>query len=575
MERRVLIAVVLSFVVLYGYQALFPSPPESAQKTTQAAKTAAPPHVQISNPRTSSAPAPVPPTAPPPSPAAETTPSVSARDLTIDTPFVHAAFTTRGAVLRTWQLKKYPDADGRPLDLVATNAPPNSPLPFTLGLDDAAASATVATAPFTVVDEPQSTGVWRATFDYSDASGLHVRKTFVNDLARPYILHVSVSATRNGQPLPVTIEWGPALGSGIVVKSRSYNPPSQPIFFKDGKVARIAEAKIAQQPTAEGAFGFAGVDDHYFITALVQPPPLKLEYSAVDVTRPDIPQGVHYVSWSARFPTSEQGLTYFAGPKDFDILASNDRDLVRSLDFGIFAWLVVPLLRALKWINGYVGNFGWSLIILTILINLAMFPLRHKSVVSMRRMQEVQPEVKAINERYAHLKMSDPGQAKKNQEVMELYKSRGVNPLGGCLPMLLMLPVLYAFYALLGVAIELRGAPFIFWIHDLSQHDPYFVTPILMGVTTLIQQKMTPTTPDPTQQKMMMFMPIMLTAMFLWAASGLVLYWTVNNLWGIVQQAVTNKLIGPAQVRTVRPPAERRIKRAGASRTDEASKERR
>src|SRR4029079_17046154 len=138
----------------------------------------------------------------------------------------------------------------------------------------------------------------------------------------------------------------------------------------------------------------------------------------------------------------------------------------------MFAWLVVPLLRSLKWINGYVGNYGWSLVILNVIIKLVMFPLPHKCSVSTRRMKTVQPEVKASQDRYAHLKMSDPGRAKMNQELMALYKERGVNPASGCVPMLLTLPVLFAFYSMLSVAIELRGAPFIGQIHDLSAHDP-------------------------------------------------------------------------------------------------------
>jgi YidC/Oxa1 family membrane protein insertase len=239
----------------------------------------------------------------------------------------------------------------------------------------------------------------------------------------------------------------------------------------------------------------------------------------------------------------------------------------------MFAWLVVPLLRALKWINGYVGNYGWSLIILTILINLAMFPLRHKSVVSMRKMQDVQPEVKAIQDRYAKLKMSDPARGNMNKELMALYKERGVNPASGCVPMVLTLPVLFAFYSMLSVAIELRGAPFVGWIHDLSAHDPYFVFPVLMAVTMFVQQKMTPSTADPMQQRMMLIMPLMMGFMFLWAASGLVIYWTVSNVWGIGQQMITNKLIGPATKRTVRPPAERQmknVKAVGGGKTEQA-----
>jgi YidC/Oxa1 family membrane protein insertase len=182
--------------------------------------------------------------------------------------------------------------------------------------------------------------------------------------------------------------------------------------------------------------------------------------------------------------------------------------------------------------------------------------------------------MKAIQDRYKNLKMSDPARAKQNQEMMELYKSRGVNPASGCVPMLLTLPLIYAFYAMLSVAIELRGAPFILQIHDLSAHDPYYVWPVLMALTMFVQQKMTPTTADPTQQKMMtLIMPVMMGAMFMRAASGLVIYWTVSNIWGIGQQMITNRIIGPAQVRTVRPPAERQMKNAkavGNGKTDQA-----
>jgi YidC/Oxa1 family membrane protein insertase len=190
----------------------------------------------------------------------------------------------------------------------------------------------------------------------------------------------------------------------------------------------------------------------------------------------------------------------------------------------------------------------------------------------MRRMQELQPQLKAIQDRYADLKVTDPARQKMNTEVMNLYREKGVNPASGCVPMLLTLPVLFAFYSLLQQSIELRGAPFMGWIHDLSQPDPYFVTPLLMGATMFWQQKITPSTADPTQQKIMMIMPLMLSVMFLWAPSGLVLYWFVSNLWAIGQQYFTNWLLGPMPVHAVRPPAERRVKNAGAGRTERAQK---
>jgi YidC/Oxa1 family membrane protein insertase len=265
---------------------------------------------------------------------------------------------------------------------------------------------------------------------------------------------------------------------------------------------------------------------------------------------------------------------FFFGPKDLDVLQGASKDLFRAIHFGMFDWLVVPLLRALKWVNSYVHNYGWSIIVLTVIINLVMFPLRHKSAVSMRKMQALQPEMKAIQDRYAKLKMTDPGRQKMNEEVMALYRQHGANPAAGCVPMLLTLPVLIAFYSMLSVAIELRGAPFIGWIKDLSAHDPWFITPALMGLTQFVQTRMTPMSADPVQQKMMMFMPLMFAGMLLWAPSGLVLYWTVSNIWTIGQQMITNRMLGPAPTHTVRPPAERQLKTAGAGRSPQAAKER-
>jgi YidC/Oxa1 family membrane protein insertase len=224
----------------------------------------------------------------------------------------------------------------------------------------------------------------------------------------------------------------------------------------------------------------------------------------------------------------------------------------------MFRFLVVPLLLALKWINLYLGNYGWSIVVLTVFINLLIFPLRHRSMVSMRKMQSLQPEVKAIQDRYAKYKITDPERQKMNQEMMALYKQRGVNPASGCVPMLLTMPVLFAFYAMLSASIELRGAPFFGWLHDLSLKDPYYITPVLMGGTMFWQQRMMPSTADPVQQKMFMLMPVVFTTMFLAAPSGLVVYWLISNLLAIGQQYVTNRLIGappgrPAPARTTKP----------------------
>jgi YidC/Oxa1 family membrane protein insertase len=576
MEKRVLLAVVLSFAVLYGYQALFPPPkpqPKPAVSTGQGA--AGTPAATPTSPTGTTAEAP-----PPPSGAASAAALVAdteERDITFDNESVTAVFTTRGGVLKSWRLKKYQDSAHGPLELIPHAVPAGSARPFTITVPDAAVSATLAQALFKpgATDVRVTSAPATLTFEYQDASGLSAHKEFSFAPGSPYVINFSATVSLGGRDLNPAIQWGPALGSGVVASARTYNPPPQPIFYRDGKVSRIAAAKIPENASQDGVFGFAGVDDHYFLTAtLAASQPLHVDYKPLSVPVAGTAEIVaHFVDWSARYQSGAHNAKFFAGPKDFDVLAAVDRDLVRSIDFGMFAWLVVPLLRALKWVNGYVGNYGWSIILLTVLINLAMFPLRHKSVVSMRRMQELQPEIKAIQDRYAKLKMTDPARQKMNTEMMSLYRERGVNPASGCVPMLLTLPVLFAFYSMLSVAIELRGAPFVGWIHDLSVHDPLFITPVLMGITQFVQTKMTPSTADPMQQKMMMFMPIIFMAMFIWAPSGLVLYWTTSNLWAIGQQAFTNRIIGPSAQRTVRPPAERRVKNIGGGKTDQAKEQ--
>jgi YidC/Oxa1 family membrane protein insertase len=576
MEKRVLLAVVLSFVVLYGYQVLFP-PAKPAPKgsqtsgSTPAAQTQASSASSTATPAVAEAPEP-----PAPSPDEGLLVGERAeRDIVVENSSVHAVFSNRGGVLKSWTLKRYPDEHGRPLELVPQIVN-GAPRPFTVVVDDAKVSAKLKSGLYkpsadavTVAASPET-----LTFEYRDSAGVSARKEFRFDPAQPYVIGFTASVTQDGNSLTPTIDWGPALGTGMVERAGSYSPPPRPLFYRDGSVTRIKPANIQKTPHEQGTFGFVGVDDHYFLSVALPAQPVGVEYQPVSVPVAGSKNGASFVSWSLK-PAAAGALStrYFFGPKDFDVLASIDRNMVRAIDFGMFSWIVVPLLRALKWINGYLGNYGWSIIALTVIINLVMFPLRHKSVVSMRKMQEIQPEVKAIQERYAKLKVTDPAKQKMNVEMMNLYRERGVNPASGCVPMLLTLPVLYAFYAMLGVAIEMRGAPFIWWIHDLSLHDPLFITPVLMGITMFVQQKMTPTTADPMQAKMMLLMPVVFMFMMLWQPSGLVLYWTVSNIWTIGQQAITNRIIGTPAL-AGRPPSGPRLKNAGGGRTTQAAKER-
>ena len=573
MEKRVFLAVALSVAVLFGYNALFPPPKRPAPATeAQANNAAGQAPAAVASP--AAAPAAPAPASPPPAAAPPLVGDTAERAVVVENEHVRATFSTRGAVLTSWRLKHY-NENGAPLELIPERAPAG-PKPFTLLTEDAALDAVLAQGLFKPSADSLETAGAPGTlvFEYQTADGVSARKQFTFSPEKPYEVVFSTTVTRGGAAVVPTIAWGPALATGRISSGMTYAPSSQPIYYRDRDVSRVSFDDIAEHAAVEGTFGFAGVDDHYFLTALVAPQaPTRVQYGPVPVPLEGSDSGLQFVSWAVRTPAAGSGLRFFAGPKDFDILERTDRDLVRAIDFGMFAWLVVPLLRGLKWVNGYVGNYGWSIIVLTAIINLVMFPLRHKSVVSMRKMQDIQPEVKAIQDRYSKLKMSDPARQKMNVELMNLYRERGVNPASGCVPMLLTLPVLFAFYSMLSVAIELRGAPFIGWIKDLSTYDPWFVTPVLMGATQFIQQKMTPATGDPTQQRIMLLMPLIFMTMFIWAPSGLVLYWTVSNAWAIGQQVITNRMIGPAQPRTIRPPAERRLKNAGGGRSD-AAKER-
>jgi YidC/Oxa1 family membrane protein insertase len=382
---------------------------------------------------------------------------------------------------------------------------------------------------------------------------------------------------RGEDALNPAVAWGPGLddlgatsGGGSFFTGNYVQPP-QAIYHRDGEVERLPLDDLAAQPVHEGQFRFVGVDDHYFIASAIAPPRTRVEYRPLTLPGDQGTQRL-FVSQTLQFADAARNIRFFVGPKQFDLLRAADAELVRSINYGMFAWLVVPLSTALKWLYGFTGNYGWSIVFLTVLISLAMFPLRHKSVVAMRKMQAIQPEMKAIQDRYKNLKVTDPARQKMNTEVMNLYRERGVNPASGCVPMLLTMPVLLAFYSLLSMSIELRGAPFGWWIQDLAVRDPYYVIPALMGITNFWQIKISPTTADPAQQRVMLIMPIMFTVMLAFAPSGVVLYWFVSNLWAIGQQYFTNWLIGPPALATVRPSGERRIKSAGGGRSAGAEK---
>ena len=581
MERRVLLALLLSAIVLYVFNAYFtpPEPPPGA-KPAQQAKTAAPasaPAASTPSPAAADAVAAASPPAATPEPQSVTG-EPSERDIVIDTTTVQAVVSNRGGRLIHWRLKEYRDDEGKPVDLVSSGVP-GQPAPFSLRVDDPQITSRLNAAVYRVsgddhghVDATRKPGT--VAFDYQDSAGLHAHKEFTFD-TRMYQLTFSTRVTTGDRTLNPSVEMGAGLGDLAYTATggffnRSYDIPPEAIYEQGGKVQRVTQSKVTAQPDYGGTFRFAGVDDHYFIAIAIDPGQARLDYKPVTAPGLGNPTPRQLLAHTIHFQNPPQRARFFIGPKQFDVLRAVDAELVRAINFGMFAWLVIPLLSTLKWLNIYIGNYGWSIVVLTLLINIVILPLRHKSVVSMRKMQVIQPQIKAIQDRYADLKMTDPAKQKMNTEVMNLYRENGVNPASGCVPMLLTFPILFALYALLSQAIELRGADWMFWIHDLSQKDPYYVTPIIVGITMWWQQKMTPTTVDPAQQKMMMAMPLIFTATFFTLPSGLAIYYLANNVFAVGQQYFTNWMIGPPPV--PRPPAERRVKNAGSGRTAAAEK---
>jgi YidC/Oxa1 family membrane protein insertase len=284
---------------------------------------------------------------------------------------------------------------------------------------------------------------------------------------------------------------------------------------------------------------FVGIEDNYFLTVL------KPDHAGASILRAaDFPaeKNTKRRDLYAAVNLAADGVgtgTAFFGPKQTSVL--DKYGFERTLQYGTFGIIARFFLVCLSWINKYTLNYGWAIIVLTILIKLVLFPLQQKSMNSMKKMQKMQPRVEAIKARYKKAKQDPEQKQKMNMEVMKLYQQEGINPAGGCLPLVIQFPIFIGFYNLLSHAIELRGQPWILWIHDLSMKDPYYMLPILMAVAMFGQQIITPTTADPAQKRMFMFMPLVFLFIFKEMPSGLVLYWLAQNVLTIVQQLIMNR----------------------------------
>jgi YidC/Oxa1 family membrane protein insertase len=357
----------------------------------------------------------------------------------------------------------------------------------------------------------------------------------------------------NGTGLRHVVEWRAGFGD-LAVQSAAGNQST--VRYDDSRGKLVTEnAKAAKNgPVSNTANdAFAGIEDQYFLAAFLPPPNTQLEtvtyndsvptpFNTADEAYPGVGVGGE--------PRNQLGL--YVGPKELNALRKVNPRLQDVIDWGWFGILAKPLFICLQWMNSvFVHNYGWSIVLLTIIITMALLPLKIVNLKSMRKMQALQPEISRINEKYKGIGMSNPKSQEKQQETMALYKQHGVNPMGGCIPMLVQLPFLYAFWRVLAVTIEMRQAPWL-WVSDLSQPEHFDIhfLPLIMIISGFLLQKMTPMggATDPNQQRMMQFMPLIWGFFFWKLASGLVLYYLTSNLVSMAQQWFFNKTAPPLPI---------------------------
>jgi YidC/Oxa1 family membrane protein insertase len=538
MEKRLLIAAVLSLLVLVLWEWIIPKPARraAASPTPVPARPAAGP---APTPSAGLAESPPSRALPPPASAGEE------KLLTLENGLVRATFTNRGAVLTSFLLMRHRDEKGRPLDLVAT-APAATLRPLALDLTGDPQRTTRANSALYLGEKESERSL---SFRYADQD-LAITKRI--RLGSGYLFEISVSVA-GASAYRVLV--GPGLRNPTEAeRSSTYVMPTTAVIAAEGGLERLAAEKAGQILTkakregreapltfgiARG--GFAGLEDNYFLTVLLPREEASARVDPVSAKDPSgKPRNDVAVAVSGRETLSARA--YF-GPKDVEVLDELGLGLERTVDFGWFGIVARPLLWLLKKTYVWVGNYGVAILVVTFLIRLLLFPLMHKSYMSMKKMQKLAPKMTAIRDKYKKAR-TDPAQRQKmNQEVMALYQAEGYNPMSGCFPILLQLPVLVAFYNVLSRSIELRHAPFVLWIRDLSGVDHTYVLVILMIVSMYAQQAMTPSTLDPTQKKIFMAMPLVWGFFLKNMPSGLVLYWLFSNLLTILQQLLINRMV--------------------------------
>jgi YidC/Oxa1 family membrane protein insertase len=535
LEKRLPLALGLMMLVLLVSQYIFKPAPgpkpvtQSASNNTAAEVTQKPP-VTAAATATPSAPAPVGQVA-----------GITEVSDEIDTALYHVVFTNRGGTVKSWVLKKYHDNAGKPLELINTSAT-DVPPPFSIESTGQKLTVDPNTVLYQPKISPDRAGI---SYEFSDGHTT-VRKSFQFS-QNSYLSQIKSEVLLNKSPVSHLLMWRGGFGdqkvrnAAVSQHTVRYDTAAGKLITKTVKDAKNGPV------TDSGTYTFGGLEDNFFAAVA-----LPGDQSAFQVRTYSDPvkvagegKPVQYVG-TGLSTGMENSFSLFVGPKDIDILNKVNAKLGQIVDWGFFGIIAKPLFLWLNWVHDHwTNNFGWAIILVTLIINLALFPLRLSSLKSARKMQRLQPQIQAINAKYKNVSIRDPKKAEQNQEVMDLYKREGVNPVGGCLPMIIQLPFFYAFYRVLSIAIELRHAPWL-WVPDLSSPEalPIHLLPIILIATQFLTQKLTPAAGvDPNQQRMMMLMPLMFGFMFYYASAGLVLYWLTGNLVGIAQQLIINRFM--------------------------------
>jgi YidC/Oxa1 family membrane protein insertase len=557
MEIRLLLAFLLMGAVMFLTPYLFKTqqPAPGAKKQGESAQVAKPPETPAAEPAEAVKPA----VAPARAGAAKkaggppATPQQQLPNLAIDTNLFRVEFNNHGATVRSWVLKKSKGNDGKPLDLVNTAATLEFPFSFHMPGQEAVAK-TLNWAYYAQEVDPDGLGV---TYTFSNEAGIRAKKTFRFN-KDSYLSELSTEVSVDGKPVSALIAWRGGFGD-LTVSTAAANGRALYFNVPENKLTEQHAGAAKNGPVStSGDFSFAGLADNYFAAVFLPQGQVSVrEVTFADRTRTPFDANPQIHTGVAVGDGAENRFQLFVGPKDYDALARINPKLQQMIDWGWFGFLAKPLFLVTNWFNhSLVRSYGWAIVLVTIALNMILFPIKLSNMKSMRKMQALKPQIDAINAKYKNVGMRDPKKADQNQEVMDLYKTNHVNPMGGCFPMLLQIPFFIAFYKVFTIAVEMRGAGWL-WVPDLSQPERFDIhfLPLIMIATQFLMQKMTPQPAgDPSQQKMMMFMPLIFGFFFWNLPSGLVLYYMTSNLVAMGQQWFFNNTAAAGEAaRSVEP----------------------